>query len=100
MSAMKLGMEGFAKFGWLNRLKKSARICRVARSVRAVFLNTPKLNSLKLGPRRPLRRRLPKWRVPATQLLSSFAPGLRVGSHVQGAANAARSRYCAGLPGL
>src|SRR5712671_7842644 len=94
---MKLGNSGLEKFGWLIRLKNSARRLIVTCSVSDVSLNTEKLNSLKLGPRNELRPRLPKCRVPATQLLSSVAPGLSVGSHVQGAANAARFKNCAGL---
>ena len=73
-------------------LKNSARNCRFTFSVMAVFLNTEKLNSLKLGPLRELRPRLPKWRVPAMQLLSSVAPSFGRDAQVQGAANEVRFR--------
>src|ERR1700691_1654910 len=94
---MKFGNSGFEKLGWFSRLKNSARSVMLTCSVSAVSLKTEKLNSLKLGAIRELRPSSPKWRVPATQLLSSVAPGSRVGFQVQGAANADRLRYCAGL---
>src|SRR5258707_3623434 len=94
---MKLGNSGFEKLGWLSKLKNSARRDMMTCSPRAVSLKTEKLNSLKLGPCRELRPRLPKWRVPATQLLSSVAPGFSAGFQVHGAANDARFRYCSGL---
>src|SRR5205085_6607139 len=69
-SAIKFGNSGLEKFRWLKMLKNSARSWRITRSVIAVFLKIEKFISLKLGPKRTLRRRLPKWRVPARQLLS------------------------------
>src|SRR5579864_3235107 len=91
-SATKFGRMGLEKLGWFKILKNSARSCRLTCSAIAVFLYTEKLNSLKGGPFRELRPRLPKWRVPGIQLLSSPAP-LPVGlPKVHGAAKALRSR--------
>ena len=74
MSPMKFGNSGLEKLGWLKRLKNSARSCKITCSVSAVSLKTEKLNSLKLGPCKELRPRLPKCRVPGTQLVSSDVP--------------------------
>src|SRR4051812_32275490 len=97
MSPIKLGRSGLEKFGWLRILKNSARNCRFTFSLMNVSLKTEKLNSLKLGPFSELRPRLPKWRVPAMQLLSSVAPKLIFGSQPHGAANEDRFRNCKGL---
>src|ERR1700757_2467318 len=94
---MKLGNSGLEKLGWLSRLKNSARSCIVTCSASFVSLKTEKLNSLKLGPFKELRPKLPKWRVPGTQLVSSDVPSLVGLPQVQGAANEAKFRYCAGL---
>ena len=64
MLPMKLGSSGLEKFGWLRRLKNSARNCKFTCSPRFVSLKAEKLNSLKLGPLSEFRPRLPKWRVP------------------------------------
>src|SRR5215472_12678998 len=100
MSPMKLGSNGLEKFGWLNRLKNSARNCRFTFSVMWVSLKTEKLNSLKLGPRSELRPRFPKCRVPGMQLDSSELPSFVVLPQVHGAANADRFRNVRGLPKL
>src|SRR5437763_5633284 len=97
MSPIKLGSSGLEKFGWLKRLKNSALRCNEACSPNAVFLNREKLNSLKLGPRNEFRPSLPKWRVPGTQLNSVLSSGSFFDAHWQGAANADKSRNCAGL---
>src|ERR1700751_3608307 len=97
MLAMKFGIAGLAKLGWLNRLKKSAPISKFTRSVIGVFFAIEKFNSLKLGPISEFRLNVPKCRVPATQFVSSVAPGSRFGFHVHGAAKADRSIYCKGL---
>src|ERR1700686_1413148 len=94
---MKLGNSGFEKLGWLKRLKNSARSCRVTCSASAVSLKMEKLNSLKLGPFKELRPKLPKCRVPGMQLVSSEVPSLVGFPQVQGAAKDAKFRYCAGL---
>src|SRR4029077_11597166 len=98
MSPMKLGNSGLEKLGWMRRLKNWAGGCKITCSVRAVSLKTEKLNSLKLGPCRELRPRLPKWRVPGTQLVSSDVPSLPWGfPQVQGAANEDKFKNCVGL---
>src|SRR5579871_4267661 len=97
MSPMKLGNSGLEKFGWLRRLKNSARNCKFTCSPRFVSLKAEKLNSLKLGPLSEFRPRLPKWRVPGMQLLSSADPSLVGLPQVHGAANADRFRNCEGL---
>src|ERR1035438_8678430 len=91
---MKLGNSGLEKFGWLRRLKNSARSCRVTCSASAVSLKMEKLNSLKLGPFRELRPRSSKCLVPGTQLVSSELPSFPWGfPHVHGAANEDKFRY-------
>src|SRR5580698_11043389 len=97
---MKLGNSGLEKFAWLRMLKNSARSDIRTCSPSVVTLNTEKLSSLKLGPSREFRPSLPKCRVPGTQLLSSVLPSFPCGfPKVQGAANAARLRYCEGFRG-
>src|SRR5208282_3946402 len=86
-SARKFGNSGLEKLGWLKMLKNSARSCSFKRSVIVVSLNTEKLNSLKLGPRSEFRPRLPKWRVPARQLLSPEEVLAVVFPNVQGTWN-------------
>src|SRR5580765_7375929 len=98
MSPMKFGNSGLEKLGWLKRLKNSARSCKITCSERAVSLKTEKLNSLKLGPCKELRPRLPKWRVPGTQLVSSDERSFPWGfPQVQGAANEYKFKNWEGL---
>src|SRR5579859_5789793 len=89
-STRKLGSVGLEKFGWLNRLKTSARSCMLSRSVSLVSLARPKSKYLKSGPTKALRPRLPKWKPPAQ------APA--VGSQSQGAAKAERFSSLLGPP--
>src|SRR5579859_2805461 len=88
----KFGSVGLEKFGWLNRLKTSARSCMLSRSVSLVSLARPKSKFLKFGPTKALRPRFPKWKPPAQ------APA--VGSQSHGAANAPRfsSLACPPVP--
>ena len=73
-------------------LKNSARRASVTLSVIGVFLKIERLNSLNAGPRSELRRRLPKWRVPGMQLVSSELPSFKGLPQVQGAAKEVRFR--------
>jgi hypothetical protein len=52
-------LSGMLRFGWLKRLKTSARSCRLRRSPRAVFLTSEALTFSVPGPSRVLRPALP-----------------------------------------
>src|SRR5437879_3203447 len=57
-------LPGWAKFGWLKRLKNSERNWTVNRSLIFMFLIREKSKLLKPGPTVPLRPKLPKTEVP------------------------------------
>src|ERR1700732_4188545 len=52
-------VSGLANSGWLKRLKKSARICRLNRSVIAVVFDKLMSKFTREGPRREFRANVP-----------------------------------------
>ena len=71
---MNAGSNGLAKFAWLITLKNSARSCMFTCSVMAVSLCRAMSHCLNCGPRRALRHKPPKCRVPGTGTQSDAVP--------------------------